>query len=50
LGVAAERARCRRGTIDFPFLILEPGTYFVDLGAIELRDLGPIFTDALEGP
>lgn len=28
------------GVINYPFPNLEPGTYFVDLGAIELRDPG----------
>lgn len=37
------------GVINFPFPNLEPGSYFVDLGAIELRDLGPIFKDGFEG-
>lgn len=36
------------GVINFPFPNLEPGSYFVDLGAIELRDLGPIFKDGFE--
>ncbi len=36
------------GVINFPFPNLEPGTCFVDLGAIELRDLGPIFKDEFE--
>lgn len=38
------------GVINFPFPNLEPGSYFVGLGAIELRDLGPIFKDGFEGP
>ncbi len=37
------------GVVNFPFPNLEPGSYFVDLGAIELRDLGPIFKDGFEG-
>lgn len=37
------------GVINFPFPNLEPSTYVVDLGAIELRDLGPVFKDGFEG-
>ena len=36
--------------VNYPFPALEPGAFVADLGAIELRDLGPIFKNGFETP